>query len=749
MPLRILGRYALHAPLKPGAVWLAEDPEGQEVVVKRLSGELAEAARGELAALQLLDLPGVVRLIDDGLDESGATVLVMERALGRPFPAGAQSWEALAPLLRRVLRVLREVHAAQLVHRDLKPEHVLVAEDGAVTILDFGLASGDAARLRHPREGAVGTLRYAAPEQLIEGSRATARADLYSLGLMVCEALSGALPHDERSEEALIQSRLKGRVSLPEGLPAEAQRLLKGLLQRKPLQRIASADEALTLLKDDNVASFEQATAHWQGALEREGLVRLFAGPERLHHLRSDAAELLWRAHRGEAGPTRAALQGWLRSGHARWQDGAVQLERVGLRRLGWRLDSEPDRAALVDLLQRTCWSEAGALALALGQQAWRAGRLDEARDALAAGLLATSRLPDLPAARETARWLTVVGLSSNSDRASALALHQLHRAPEPHPTLIALLQADRALRAGELDRAEGLLIGLTEMELEALDRWRPALGIRLAQRRGPQALPKAHACARAWAEQRGTPTALGDALNWESLHAYAAGEMSRSAELAQQALALKEHGTGRLSARCNLLAALLELPTQREDALGVARALVDEAACLRHSVFEGYGEWALRTLAYREGEAGRPDWQLVEAVNHLGARALQGQLWFGEAAIAWQAGDLSAAHPLAIKAEVAWRGDGRAALPALARALALVTSESPDLEAARQLALGATGEPALPGVWLQALGALLWRWPALRPELSPTLQRLADRLPEHLRVGRRELLSVEEILAP
>ncbi|MCB9796288.1 MAG: protein kinase [Alphaproteobacteria bacterium] len=756
MQRRVLGRYALGRPLKAGAVWLAEEPDGHEVIVKRLSGGLAEQARGELAALQVLDIPGVVRLLDDGRDEDGATVLVMQRARGRPFPAGARTWGALAPLLRRVLQVLREVHAAELTHRDLKPEHVLVDEAGQVTLLDFGLACGAGARLAHAPEGAVGTLRYAAPEQLLGGSRATARSDLYSLGLMAVEALTGALPHDADTEEALKQRRLEGHVSLPADLPDEALGLLRGLLERKPLRRIASADAALERLHDDALASFDAATAHWQGALERPALERLFAGPERLLHLRTDAAELLWRDHQGQARATREALRGWLRGGHARWQGGAVHVQRGALLRLGWSLPDEPERAErrrrLAGLLAEASWAEAAALALSLGPEAWRAGRLDEARDALAAGLLASSRGGDLGGAREAAVWLTVVGLASNSDRASALALQQLLRSPVSCPDLEALLRANREARAGELDRAETLLIELTEFEAEALDRWRPALRVRLAQRRGPAALLAALDEVEAWAAQRGSPTARADALTWRGLAAYASGDMHQAYALAGEALALKQHGTGRLSCRYNQVAALIELPELHESARRAASALVREAAQLRHAVHEACGEWALRTLAYRAGEATRPDWALVEATASLGSRAVQGQLWLGEAAIAWRAGDVEAAHRLANQAGEAWAGDGRAALPALARALALATASPVDTDAidallARGRGACAEGPPALPGVWLQALGVLLHRAPERRDAMRPILRELSAALPNHARHGRRELLSVQEIL--
>src|SRR5579883_739740 len=133
---RIAGRYVLERLLGRGGqaeVWSAADRiTGSRVAVKLLGeGASPARARREIATLRLLRLPGVVRLLDEGVDDERGFV-VMELVLGAPFPGVATpcTWAELGPPTLRLLETLARVHACGVVHRDLKPANVLVTADG-------------------------------------------------------------------------------------------------------------------------------------------------------------------------------------------------------------------------------------------------------------------------------------------------------------------------------------------------------------------------------------------------------------------------------------------------------------------------------------------------------------------------------------------------------------------------------------------------------------------------------------------
>ena len=307
-------------------------------------------------------------------------------------------------------------------------------------------------------------------------------------------------------------------------------------------------------------------------------------------------------------------------------------------------------------------------------------------------------------------------------------------------------MKAARAIRTGALEDASQHLASVPQFDREELDRWPWALRVRLAQRSRIGA-DEVLQGARAWSRERGSQSARADVHNWEGLMAYQRGDFVQAARLHEEAAKGKTHGTGRLSARCNQAAALLEVPSLAE-AIQAALALAAEAASLRHPIYEGYAEWFLRVARYRAGVQARPDWELVDAARRLGSGVLMGQLIFQEAVYAWRSGDFPAAFTLATEARRCWAGDGRAALRALPAALAVACADTPGpREAKHIIAPLDSGADALPGLWLQVLGVLVWRFPELRSEWRSRMLDLAQRLPSPMRTGRRELMTVEEAI--
>lgn len=240
-------------------MYRAHDPvEDRVVAVKRLraagSGHRARVRR-EVAALRLLDLPGVVRILDEG-EAEGAPFVVMELVEGRPFPGPVEAgWPGLRGPALGLLETLARVHEAGVVHRDVKPSNVLVRPDGSPVLLDFGLARGHPVGSTITGEGAiVGTPRYLAPEQL-RGERVGPAADLYAVGVMLYEALAGRPPHEAAAMDALWQAKLATDpiplARLAPSVPASVADLVDALLAREPEARPRSAAAALEALGGD------------------------------------------------------------------------------------------------------------------------------------------------------------------------------------------------------------------------------------------------------------------------------------------------------------------------------------------------------------------------------------------------------------------------------------------------------------------------------------------------------------------
>ena len=220
-----------------GTVYVAEGPAGR-CAVKVLSAGLAadpalrERFKREAHALRTVQHVNVVRILDEGSDR-GFCWYAMEYVEGADLRArllkGALTVFEVERLAREMLGALGAVHAAQLVHRDLKPGNILLSPQGA-RLCDFGIARVDGASTLTESAALLGSLRYMAPEQ--RSGHTSPRADLYSLGVVLHEALGGGLVGDGE------------RPSTPRRLA----RLIDALLQTQPSRRPVDAAAALKLL---------------------------------------------------------------------------------------------------------------------------------------------------------------------------------------------------------------------------------------------------------------------------------------------------------------------------------------------------------------------------------------------------------------------------------------------------------------------------------------------------------------------
>ena len=245
-----------------GTVYLAERDDGtfaQRAAVKlakRSGDETAALFAHEARLLQRLPTPAVAHLLDAGESADGRAYLALERIEGRSVSAVARdqtAWERLL-LLWRVCRAVGGLHQQEVVHGDLKPDHLVLRPDGTVVVLDLGLARD----LRDPAAPASGrrlglTPEFAAPEQILGEPVGTA-ADVYALGLVIREVLEGCRTHVPWA----VGGETDAEIDLSEAAPGASGALigryvgevLRTALQTDPARRYPTAGALARALDD-------------------------------------------------------------------------------------------------------------------------------------------------------------------------------------------------------------------------------------------------------------------------------------------------------------------------------------------------------------------------------------------------------------------------------------------------------------------------------------------------------------------
>jgi serine/threonine protein kinase, bacterial len=254
------GRYLVESKIASGGtstVYRGLDvrldrPVAVKVMDSRYAGDDQFLTRFRLEARTVARLknPGLVAVYDQGLD-ARHPFLVMELIEGGTLrellaERGPMPPHAVAAVLRPVLGGLGTAHLAGLVHRDVKPENVLISDDGDVKIADFGLVRAVAAAGITSASVILGTAAYLSPEQVRDGN-ASPRSDVYSVGILTYELLTGRTPFTGDSALSIAYQRLDTDVPPPsaviDGVPTQFDELVKRTTARDPAGRYADATE--------------------------------------------------------------------------------------------------------------------------------------------------------------------------------------------------------------------------------------------------------------------------------------------------------------------------------------------------------------------------------------------------------------------------------------------------------------------------------------------------------------------------
>ncbi len=705
-----------------GRVYAARDHLlGRDVAVKVLQGEADESARRrhkELSALRLLDLPGVVRLLDSG-KLGTESWFVMERVRGHAFPGtdGLLKWDALEPIAVELLRILARIHRAGFIHGDLKPSNVLVTAEGKPIVLDLGLA-----HVAEPGEGTVshfaGTPLYMSPE-MARGAPSTPQSDLYAIGLMLWRALTGEWPEDARTPDDVLAERAHGMrrtisSRLP-GLPAHVGSIIDSLTEPEAEDRPQSALDVIRILSESEGAPPLEVSAESAAELEP-----LFAGPERLFHIPSAAARLLWSRADGSAARAAEILETWIDLGVLqRGEDGRVSVTPNDLDRLlaGWSPETDAPRPwrgaipgtplALGALLGESDDVEAAQAALDAYGRERHQGNLSAAAACLREGLQAIWRTEDRTLEQRLVEAAGQLALTDRSVAAIDEAMDLIGRSrvsDGAHRDLMTLLRAARMLLDGRRLEAIPILetqlaAGVGDLEHRCHDLLVEAV---VNGPLDPAALEAVRDGFEAWARSQ-PGNAPPEVFRWRARLLYRRGRMREAAEEAQRGAARERTPYDRLLALLAAGLATLE-SADSEATTKIANAAFAVTSELRLPRLEARAEHLARSLANRTDSAHGPDQDLCEAAIALGAPHLEGLLLVTEAVIAWRARNPAAAD-LATRARTAFESAGYREAALFASALE-ESGNPPDRAAAARLAAAAC-QARRPDVAVEVLGIL------------------------------------------
>lgn len=269
---RVIGNYKIESKLGEGgmgAVYKGVDTMlDREVAIKALRPELAsqtsvvERFRSEAVTLAKLHHPNIATLYSL-FRQTDELYMVLEYVRGETLDSilqrrGALSSNEVIPVFCQILDGIDHAHELGIVHRDIKPANMMLTEKGTLKVLDFGIARLLGTNRMTRAGNVIGTLEYMPPEQ-VKGQETDARSDIYSLGMMLYEVLTGRAPFESENEFELMKLQTEAMPAPPRALnasiPAEVESAIMRAIQKSPDARFQTAGEFREALLDAGFAA--------------------------------------------------------------------------------------------------------------------------------------------------------------------------------------------------------------------------------------------------------------------------------------------------------------------------------------------------------------------------------------------------------------------------------------------------------------------------------------------------------------
>jgi serine/threonine protein kinase/beta-lactam-binding protein with PASTA domain len=257
---KLNGRYQITGNIGSGGmanVYLAHDLIlDRDVAIKVLRFDfqndqtaIRRFQREALAATELVH-PNIVSVYDVG-EESGMQYLVMEYVKGMDLKRYIQThypipYQTIVDIMQQILSAISLAHAHRIIHRDLKPQNILIDQEGVVKITDFGIAIALSETSITQTNSMLGSVHYLSPEQA-RGSMATKQSDIYALGIILYEMLTGSVPFDGESAVTIalkhFQDELPSITTLDPNVPQSLENIVLRATAKEPADRYKTADE--------------------------------------------------------------------------------------------------------------------------------------------------------------------------------------------------------------------------------------------------------------------------------------------------------------------------------------------------------------------------------------------------------------------------------------------------------------------------------------------------------------------------
>lgn len=256
------GRYEITELIGEGGmadVYKAVDiVDGKTIAVKILKKEFAESEeflrrfRNESKAIAVLSHPNIVKIYDVGFSEK-IQFIVMEYIDGITLKEYMEnervlSWKDAVHFVTQILRALQHAHERGIVHRDIKPQNIMMFTDGTIKVMDFGIAKFAREEGKTATDQAIGTVHYISPEQA-RGDVTDAKSDLYSVGVMLYEMLTGQKPFDTDNPVSIAVMHMHNIAELPRrinpDIPIPLEEIIVHAMEKNPDDRYQTAVEMM------------------------------------------------------------------------------------------------------------------------------------------------------------------------------------------------------------------------------------------------------------------------------------------------------------------------------------------------------------------------------------------------------------------------------------------------------------------------------------------------------------------------
>ena len=265
---RLDGRYSIESLVGVGGmanVYRGTDLKtGNQIAVKVLKDEfldneeLVRRFKNESKAISILSHPNIVKVYDVSVTDK-LQYIVMEYVDGITLKeylkqrGGALTWKETVHFATQILSALQHAHSKGIIHRDVKPQNIMLLADGSIKMMDFGIARFSRAQSQTVSDKAIGSVHYISPEQA-KGERTDARTDIYSVGVMLYEMLSGRLPFDGDGAVSIaimqISEKPKPLAKIAPQTPAGLRQITEKAMEKDPDKRYQSAQEMLAAIEE-------------------------------------------------------------------------------------------------------------------------------------------------------------------------------------------------------------------------------------------------------------------------------------------------------------------------------------------------------------------------------------------------------------------------------------------------------------------------------------------------------------------